>query len=545
MYYHDSEVTMTDKRIIEIFDSTLRDGAQGEGISYSVRDKLCILRALDEFGVDYIEAGNPASNPKDAEFFKRSREVPLKNAKLCAFGSTRRKGLCADGDASLESLLAAGTPCAAVFGKAHLLHVERVLGVTSEENLELVASTVEYLKRRLDEVIFDAEHFFDGYNYNADHALAVVKAAFDGGADCVTLCDTNGGTLPERIAELTRIVCELYPDKHIGIHTHDDAGLAVACAMSAVNAGASMIQGTFTGIGERCGNCDLSVIIPNLILKCNMQCGKTSENDAQAVNLGALSETARRISDISNNVLRPSKPYTGKSAFAHKGGMHIDAIEKLDGAYEHIDPRLVGNKRRLLISEVSGRATIAELAQTVIPGLERTSPEAKLITEELKKLEHEGYQFEAADASFELLIRKLICDYKPHFNVVLYKATDDFPSTDGKLQSSAMVQVEVGGMTETTASLGNGPVNALDAALKRALTVFYPVLSEVTLTDFKVRVLEANSTTAAKVRVLIESTDSRKVWTTVGVSHDVIEASFIALADALEYKLAMIDNLKS
>ncbi len=525
---------MPNNRIVEIFDSTLRDGAQGEGISYSVRDKLHIIKALDEFGVDYIEAGIPGSNPKDTEFFERVRSLSLVKSKLCAFGSTHRKNLSPENDPNLAALLGAGTPCVTVFGKAHLLHAERVLGISEAENLELVATTIEYLKPRLDEVIFDAEHFFDGYAYNAEHALAVIKAAFDGGADCVTLCDTNGGTLPENIAEITALICKEFPGKRIGIHTHDDSGLAVASAMSAIKSGASMVQGTFTGIGERCGNCDLSVIIPNLTLKYNMQCGRDS-----SVKLASLMETARRISDISNVAVRPTKPYTGKSAFAHKGGMHIDAIEKLDGAYEHISPKLVGNKRRLLASEVSGRTTVAELARQVIPSLERTSPETALITEKLKELEHEGYQFEAADASFELLIRKLVCDYKPHFDVVLYKTTDDFPSTDGKLQSSAMVQVEVGGRTETTASLGNGPVNALDIALKRALTVFYPVLSEVKLTDFKVRVLEANSTTAAKVRVLIESTDSHRVWTTVGVSHDIIEASFIALADALEYKLTM------
>ena len=528
---------MPNKRIIEIFDSTLRDGAQGEGISYSVRDKLYIIRALDEFGVDYIEAGIPGATPKDDELFTKARDLSLINSKLCAFGSTKRKNMRIEDDPGIASLLRAGTPCVTIFGKSHLLHADQVLGVNAAENIELIAYTIEYLKQRVDEVIFDAEHFFDGYSYSCEHALDVVNAAFAAGADCVTLCDTNGGTLPERIAELTKLVCEKYPKKRIGIHTHDDSGLAVASAMSALNVGASMVQGTFTGIGERCGNCDLSVIIPNLTLKCNMQCGA-----AAPVKLGSLMETARRISDISNVAMRPTKPYTGKSAFTHKGGMHIDAIEKLDGAYEHITPSLVGNKRRLLASEVSGRATVVELARQVVPGLERTSPETALITEKLKELEHEGYQFEAADASFELLIRKLACDYKPHFNVVLYKTTDDFPSTNGKLQSSAMVQVEVDGKSETTASLGNGPVNALDIALKRALTVFYPVLSEVKLTDFKVRVLETNSTTAAKVRVLIESTDSHRVWTTVGVSHDIIEASFIALADALEYKLSMCEN---
>jgi len=524
---------MENKRIIEIFDSTLRDGAQGEGISYSVRDKLLILKALDCFGVDYIEAGNPGSNPKDAEFFARTHEVSLKSSKICAFGATHKKNTEPENDQALASLVSSGADCAVIFGKAHSLHAEKVLGITKAENISLVYTTVNYLKAKMPELIFDAEHFYDGYAYDPEHAMSVVDAALSAGADCVTLCDTNGGSLPGFIYEVTKKVTEKYPDKRIGIHTHDDAGLAVANAMSAIDAGASLVQGTFTGIGERCGNCDLSVLIPNLVFKYGMQCGSTE------VKLSALMETARRISDISNIATRPTKPYTGKSAFAHKGGMHIDAIEKLDGSYEHIKPSLVGNKRRLLLSEVSGRSTVTELARQVIPGLERTSPEAALITEKLKELEHEGYQFEAADASFELLIRKTVGNYKPHFNVVLYKTTDDFPSSGGKLQASAMVQVEVGGLTDTAAALGNGPVNALDAALKRALTAFYPVISDVTLTDFKVRVLEANSTTAAKVRVLIESTDSRKVWTTVGVSYDIIEASFMALADALEYKLFM------
>ncbi len=525
-------------RTIEIFDSTLRDGAQGEGISYSVRDKLNILKALDDFGVDYIEAGSPASNPKDAELFIRARELSQKNAKLCAFGATHRKNVNPEDDSALTAMIKSGARCGVVFGKAHIAHANAVLGVTAEENIELVRSTVKYLKSHMEEVIFDAEHFFDGYLADADHALAVASAAFEGGADCVTLCDTNGGTLPGQIYEITRAVVEKFPDKRIGIHTHDDAGLAVASAMSAVDAGASLVQGTFTGIGERCGNCDLSVLIPNLIFKCGMNCGKTVP-----VKTEALMETARRISDISNVVTRPTKPYTGKSAFTHKGGMHIDAMEKLEGAYEHISPALVGNKRRLLVSEVSGRSTVVHLAKQVIPELDRSSPEAKLITEKLKEMEHLGYQFEAADASFELMVKKLVRDYKPHFNVVLYKATDDFPSTDGKLQASAMVQVEVGGLTETVASLGNGPVNALDMALKRALSAFYPVLSDVTLTDFKVRVLESNSTTAAKVRVLIESTDSHRVWTTVGVSEDIIEASFMALVDSLEYKLSSIEHV--
>lgn len=517
---------------IEIFDSTLRDGAQGEGISYSVQDKLNILRALDEFGVDLVEAGNPASNPKDAEFFRRAVALPLKTSRIVAFGSTRRRQFSPSDDPSLESLLASGSSAAAIFGKAHRLHAEKVLCVTPDENLELVYSTLEYLRPRLELVIFDAEHFFDGYLYDREYAMSVVKSAFDSGADRVVLCDTNGGRLPDEIHEITRDIVTRFKGRDIGIHAHDDCGLAVANTLAAVSVGATQVQGTFTGVGERCGNCDLSVIIPNLTLKCNMVCGKKSP-----VKLPLLCETARLIYDISNVAANPNKPYTGKSAFAHKGGMHIDAMEKLEGAYEHIDPSLVGNKRRLLLSEVAGRSTIIEKTKSILPGLERTSPETALIMSTLKELELEGYQFEAADASFELLTKRLLKQSKPHFRVVFYKVTDDFPSTDGKLQSGAMIQVEVDGRTETTASLGNGPVNALDLALKRALTVFYPVLADVTLTDFKVRVIESNSTTAAKVRVLIESTDKHRVWTTIGVSHDVIEASFNALCDALEYKL--------
>ncbi len=522
--------------MIEIFDSTLRDGAQGESISYSVRDKLNILRALDDFGIDYIEAGNPGSNPKDAEFFARARELELKHAKLVAFGSTHRRGISPEDDPALASLISAGAKAAAIFGKAHLLHAERVLAVSGEENLELISSTVRLLKSRIPEVIFDAEHFYDGFLYDSDYALSVVRVAAESGADCVTLCDTNGGRLPAEIAEITSRVRREFPALRIGIHTHDDAGLAVANAMSAVESGATLVQGTFTGIGERCGNCDLSIIIPNLLLKCK---SKFANNPK----LETLRATARRISDISNVATRPTKPYIGKSAFAHKGGMHIDALEKLDGCYEHIDPTLVGNKRRLLLSEQSGRSTIVEKAKAFVPSLERGSPETAMVMDKLKSLEHEGWQFEAADASFELLTRRLIGDFVPHFNVLLYKATDDFPSTDGKLQSGAMIQVEVDGQSETTASLGNGPVNALDVALKKALTVFYPVLAEVKLTDFKVRVIEANSTTAAKVRVLIESTDTKRVWTTVGVSFDIIEASFTALCDSLEYKLLLEEKL--
>ncbi len=518
--------------MIELFDSTLRDGAQGEGISYTVRDKLQILAALDEFGIDYVEAGNPFSNPKDAEFFALAAGMSLRNARLTAFGSTRRRNLTPDEDPGLASLLASGAPCAAIFGKSDRLQAERVLGVTAEENLELIHSTVAYLKARMEEVIFDAEHFFDAYAADPAYAMAVLSAAADAGADGITLCDTRGGSLPAHIASVTAAAVKAFGSRcSIGIHTHDDMGLAVAGAMAAADAGAKLVQGTFNGIGERCGNCDLSTLIPNLALKCGTPCGRGG------IRLEALTGTARHIAELTNASLRKGKPYVGKSAFAHKGGMHIDATEKLEGAYEHVDPALVGNKRRLLLSEVAGKTTIFEKMKSFAPDVDRSSPEIARAVETLKEYEHAGYQFEAADASFELLVRKKIFGWKPPFTVVLYKATDDFPSTDGKLQAGAMIQVEVDGVSETAASLGNGPVNALDLALKRALTVFYPAIADVRLTDFKVRVLESNSTTAARVRVLIESADNIRTWTTVGVSNDIIEASFIALSDALEYKI--------
>lgn len=517
---------------LDFFDSTLRDGAQSEGISFSVFDKINIVHTLDEFGIAYIEAGNPSSNPKDIEFFKSVSKLQLKNARLCAFGSTRRKSMRPEADEHVLSLLDADTPSVSIFGKAWDIHATEILKVTLSENLAMVKDTVSFAKSKNREVIFDAEHFFDGYTANPDYAAAVLKAAAEGGADVLCLCDTNGGMLPDKIRQITEYVVKTFPDFRIGIHCHNDLGCAVANSILAVGAGAVQVQGTFIGFGERCGNADLSVIIPSLQLKQNYRCIKGD--------ITTLAETAGKIADISNLTVPKDKPYVGESAFAHKGGMHIDALAKLPGSYEHIDPESVGNKRKFLMSEVSGRTTILAKIKNIAPDLKKDSAEVVLIMQQLKQLEHEGYQFESADASFELVVLKALNLYKPHFSLVMYKTTGEYPAPDQKLTSYAMINLNVGENNETAASLGNGPVHALDSALRKALAVFYPQLNNVYLIDYKVRVLETDHATAARVRVIIESTDGHNYWTTVGVSTDIIQASWIALADSIEYKLSGI-----
>lgn len=517
-------------RRIEILDSTLRDGAQGEGISFSVNDKLGIVKTLDELGVDYIEAGNPGSNPKDLEFFERAAKLEMKRAKLCAFGSTRRHGAIASEDANIKFLLAASTPVVVIFGKSSDLHVREILKISPEENLLMVRDTVEYLKNNSKEVIFDAEHFFDGYLSSPEYAISVLGAAADGGADALVLCDTNGGTLPLDIQEITKRVVEAFPGRRIGIHCHNDTDCAVASSMLAVGAGASHVQGTLTGIGERCGNANLSAIIPNLALKRGYVC---------AADLAMLSDTAARIAEISNTPLGAKAPYVGSGAFAHKAGMHIDGVLKLPRSFEHIDPASVGNKRRFLMSEVSGRSTVLARIKHLAPRLDKDSKETSAILEKLKEMEHYGYHFEAADASFELLVKRVLGLYRPSFRIVLYKTMGEFPVPAGGMPASATVKVEVDGKEEITAVMGEGPVNALDLALRKALVVFYPAIRNMRLIDYKVRVLEQNNTTAARVRVLIETTDGNSTWTTVGVSNDILEASLIALVDSFEYKLSM------
>ena len=512
-----------------MFDSTLRDGAQGEGISYSVSDKVSIVRALDGFGLDYIEAGNPGSNPKDIAFFREIRKDTLKHAKLCAFGSTHKKGATPQNDPNVLSLLRAETEAVSLFGKAWDLHVHKVLLASLEENLDLVGNTIRFFRAQGREVIFDAEHFFDGLRANRDYALKVLQVALQAGASCLCLCDTNGGTMPLSVFNDVRLVRERFPEAAIGIHCHNDTGCAVASSIMGVEAGARQVQGTFIGTGERCGNADLSVIIPNLQLKLGYDCVSNG--------LSELLQTVRRVTEISNLQVPGNTPYVGASAFAHKGGMHIDGVNKISSSFEHVAPESVGNTRRFLMSEVSGRSMVMKKLSAVAPELTRDSQQVAAILKRLKDLESEGYQFEAADASFELMARRTLGRFAAHFDTVMYRTTGEYPPPAGDNSASAIISLNVDGREETTAAMGNGPVHALDLALRKALHVFYPGLAGVRLTDYKVRVLTGAEATASKVRVLIESTDGERIWTTVGVATDVVAASWEALCDSLEYVL--------
>ena len=523
------------ERSVEIFDSTLRDGAQGEGISFSVEDKLAIVQKLDELGVTFIEAGNPGSNPKDLEFFRRVNETQRKHAQLVAFGSTRRKGIKAEDDGNIRALLAADTPVVAVFGKCWDLHVTQILGTTLEENLSMIEDTCSYLAGRGKRVFFDAEHFFDGYKENPEFAMEALRAAQKGGAACLALCDTNGGCFPDEIARITKAVAEAFPELTVSIHTHNDGGMAVANSIMAVEAGASQVQGTFLGFGERCGNTNLSTVIADLQLKLGFQC-------VPADCIARMTGAARIISEISNVRLSHSMPYVGKSAFAHKGGMHVDGVKKNPSAFEHVDPAAVGNHRQILLSEVSGRSALIAKISEVVPGLTKDSPELETLVGELKELEFQGYQFEAATASFEMVVLKELGRFRPFFALELFRIIGEQDSADRHM-ASAMVKVRVGDRYEIPADEGDGPVHALDRALRKALEVFYPNLAGVRLIDYKVRVMDTGKATAAMVRVLIESSDGENAWTTVGVSTDIINASIRALVDSMEYKLYR-DSLK-
>ena len=515
------------KRIF-IYDSTLRDGAQAQGISYSVEDKVRIVEKLDALGVHYIEAGNPGSNPKDLEFFERVRGMKLKHAKLIAFGATRKIGIKAEDDGNVRSILAAGTDAVAIFGKSWDYQVTDILRTKLDENLRMIGDTVRHLKQQGKEVVYDAEHFFDGFKANPDYALATLKAAAEAGADCLCLCDTNGGTFPDVIFEVTKKVTGQFKTP-IGIHCHNDCEMAVANSVMAVQAGATQVQGTINGIGERCGNANLCAIIPDLQLKLGYKC-------IPPQNMATLTTVARAVSDIANMPHNEKAAYVGADAFAHKGGMHVDAVVKNPVSYEHIDPDLVGNSRRTLMSEVAGRSTLLARIQAVDPKIGKDSPETKKIIDRLKQLEHEGYHFEAAEQSFELVVRKMLGKYTPFFELVEFKVMVNEPSVNS-MNSSAMIKIRVGNDTEITAAEGDGPVNALDKAVRKALERFYPAIGEIRLTDYKVRVLDSKEASAAKVRVLIESTDQREHWTTIGVSTDIIDASWQALVDSIEYKL--------
>ncbi len=515
-------------KTVTIFDSMLRDGAQAEGISFSVADKLKIVQALDALGVGYIEAGNPGSNPKDLEFFERAQTLNLQHAKLTAFGSTRRPGISAADDKNLQSLLQAKTSAVAIFGKCWDFHVTDIIHTTLDENLAMIADTISFLKAQGKEVIFDGEHFFDGYQANPDYAMQCLQAAADAGADNLTLCDTRGGCFPNEIADIVAEVYRCFGDI-VGIHTHNDSGLAVANSILAVQAGAMLVQGTFIGYGERCGNANLSTIIPNLQLKLGYHCIPDET-------MHLLTQTARYIAEVANVILLDKMPYVGRSAFSHKGGMHVDGVAKAAVSFEHLDPETIGNARKLLTSEVAGRMAILSHLQKIDPSLTKSSPEAEQIIQRIKDLEHQGYQFEGAEGTLSLIIRKQLGKYKPFFELVNFKIIGEQPYREG-MSASALIKIMVDGQTEVTAAEGQGPVNALDKALRKALEVFYPQVAEMRLIDFKVRVMDSASATASTVRVLIESSDGTESWSTVGVSQDIIEASWIALVDSIEYKL--------
>ena len=514
---------------VSIYDSTLRDGAQAQGISYSVEDKLKIIAHLDALGVDYIEAGNPGSNPKDLEFFARAASLKLARAKIIAFGATRKVGTAVEDDANVQSLLKAGTAAIAIFGKSWDYHVTEILRTTLAENLAMIGDTVRYLRSRGKEVVYDAEHFFDGYKANPDYALATLAAAADAGADSLALCDTNGGSFPDEIFEITAAVHRRFPAAVIGIHCHNDSEMAVANSIRAVQAGATQVQGTINGLGERCGNANLCSIIPNLQLKLGYEC-------VPADTLRHLTTVARSVSEIANVVLNDKAPYVGSHAFAHKGGMHIDAVVKNPVSYEHISPESIGNSRRVLMSEVAGRSTILARINAIDPSLAKDSPETRRIIDKLKELEHAGYQFEAAESSFELVVRKMLGRYTPFFELVEFKVIVGEPCVN-EVNSSCIIKIRVGDQEVLTVAEGDGPVNALDRAVRKALERLYPALGEIRLTDYKVRVLDSDKASAARVRVLVESTDGRERWTTIGVSTDIINASWQALVDAMEYKL--------
>ncbi len=516
-------------RTIEIFDTTLRDGAQGEGISFSLEDKLNIAQKLCKLGIAFIEAGNPGSNPKDMEFFRRAGELELGQTQLVAFGSTRKKDTPVERDEGCAALLSAGTRWVAIFGKSWDLHVRDVLRTTLPENLRMIRDTVSFLKEQGRQVVFDAEHFFDGYKSDPDFARQAVLAARDAGADRIVLCDTNGGTFPEEIGRITQEMVELL-GVPVGIHAHNDTGCALAAAMAAVEAGASQVQGTYIGFGERCGNTNLSTIIPNLQMKKGYRCIPEDK-------LVRLGKTARYIAQVTNLVLSPNMPYVGRSAFAHKGGMHVDGVAKNTLSFEHITPESVGNRRQILLSEFAGRTAIAGKIAALDSSITRDSQVTAELIEKLKGLEYQGFAFESAAASFELFALKQLGKYRPAFDLEYFKTLGEQPAVNVERCCSAIVKVRVGESIEMTSAEGDGPVHALDIALRKALEVFYPCLSQVRLIDYKVRVMEGHRATAAIVRVLIESTDGVSTWTTVGCSADIIDASWQALRDSMEYKL--------
>lgn len=513
---------------IAVLDTTLRDGTQGEGISLSVEDKLKITTKLDTMGISYIEGGWPGSNPKDIEYFLRVQKLPLKHAKITAFSSTRRPGVKIAEDANIQELIKAGTKVVTIFGKSWDLHVVQALNTTLEENLAMIKDTVSHLKAEGREVIYDAEHFFDGYKRNPTYALETLQAAVQAGADWITLCDTNGGMLPDELKEIVSLVKGIVPVP-LGIHVHNDGDLAVANTLAAVRSGAVMVQGTINGFGERCGNANLCSVIPNLELKMGSPCLPSGC-------LALLSEVSHYVSELANVAHISQQPFVGMSAFAHKGGIHVSAVSKNPATYEHMEPQLVGNKRRVLVSELAGVSNLKYKAQELNIDLPVETPESREIIRQIKELEHMGFQYEGAEASLELLLRKALGQYQDYFKLESFKILMEKREDNGIL-SEAMIKLKVGGETVHTAAEGNGPVNALDNALRKALEQFYPEIKAIHLSDYKVRVLDEKDATAATVRVLIATMDQEATWSTVGVSENIIEASWQALSDGITYAL--------
>ena len=512
---------------IKLYDTTLRDGMQAEGVSFSLEDKLAIARCLNELGLDYIEGGYAASNQKEVQFFAEVAKLDLENSKIAAFGSTRRADCSVTDDVSLNTMLNCKTQVGTMVGKSWDMQVTDVLGCSLDENLTICAESVEYLKKQGIETIFDAEHFYDGYKENPEYAMKVVAAAASAGADAIVLCDTNGGCLPDQVYEITKTVCERFSGAQIGIHAHNDTDCATANSLAAVRAGAMHVQGTINGLGERCGNANLCAIIPNLALKMGVEILSPEK-------IKTLTEVSRYVFDIGNLTPMMNMPYVGESAFAHKGGLHVDALRKSKRTYEHITPELVGNARRFLISELSGKSNV--LAKLEKAKIAEDKQLARKILNRVQELENEGYQFEAADASFDLLVKKVMDTYQPFFELIKYHVTVEKRAT-GDIVTEATVKLRVGDKTEHVVGEGDGPVNALDAALRKSLENFYPSIKDVHLIDYKVRVVNAGAGTAARVRVIIESRDKSSMWGTVGVSENIIEASWQALVDSVEYKL--------
>ncbi len=513
---------------VKLYDTTLRDGMQAEGVSFSLEDKLAIARCLDNLGIHYIEGGYAASNQKEMQFFEEVAKLGLKQAKVVAFGSTRRADMTVETDASIQSILETGAPAAALVGKTWDFQVTKILGCSLEDNLILCGESVAHLKDKGLEVIFDAEHFFDGYKESPEYALEVLEAVTDAGADVLALCDTNGGCLPEEVYEIVKVVVEKLGDRTtIGIHTHNDTDCANANSLAAIRAGARHVQGTINGLGERCGNANLCSVIPNLSLKMGFEALAPEK-------LQALSETSRFVFEVANISPVMNLPYVGGSAFAHKAGLHVDALRKSKKAYEHIDPSLVGNERRFLISELSGKSNV--LAELEKQEISQDKALAKKILMRVQDLENEGYQFEAANASFKLLVKKMMGTFTPSFELIKYHVNSE---QQGECDSvtEATIKIKVGDEIEHVVGEGDGPVNALDAALRKALAPFYPDLGDMNLFDYKVRVVNAKEGTAARVRVIIESRDKESIWGTVGVSENIIEASWLALVDSVEFKL--------